>query len=247
MGVKVKTSYLMVPLAGILAFAVLYYIGFSTGEAFYLAFTFASTVGAVVAISEKEQSLLDVTAFGALLLVLAIIPYLSGIAPSTLTIITPTAQITIPTNMIPWICLGLVGFMAVAVTVGANAGAIGLWVLSDILVILYYVVPDPITKLFSIIMVAVIATYPMLRTTTTGKYAYGLLGLGLLPVSNTFKTEFVINLSTINPYAVMLLPILTFISLDPFNAIKNRLVKDIGAVLATFVVLLHVIDMFLAS
>jgi len=241
----VKASYLLVPLAGIIAFAVLYYVGFSIGEAFYLGFTFASTVGAVVAISEKEQSLLEVTAFGALLLVLAILPYLSGIAPSTLTIITPTAQITIPTNTIPWICLGLIGFMAVSVAVGANPGSMGLWVLSVILVILYYVITDPITKLFSIIMVAIIATYPMLRTIPTGgKYAYGLLGLGLLPVS---KTEFVINLSTINPYAVLLLPILTFVSLDPFNAIKNRIVKDIGAVLATFVVLLHVIDMFLAS
>lgn len=238
-----KASYLLVPLAGIIAFAVLYYVGFSTGEAFYLGFTFASTVGAIVAISEKEQSLLEVTAFGALLLVLAILPYLSGIAPSTLTIITPTAQITIPTNTIPWICLGLVGFLAVSVAVGADAGAMGLWILSVILVVLYYVITEPVTKLFSIIMVAIIASYPMLRTIPTGG-KYGLLGLGLLPVS---KTEFVVDLSTINPYAVMILPIMTFLSLDPFNAIKNRLVKDIGAVLATFVVLLHVIDMFLAS
>jgi hypothetical protein len=239
-------NYLLVPLVGIIAFALLSYVGFSTGESFYLAFTFASTVGAIVALSEKERSILEATAFGTLLVVLAVVPHITGIAPSTLSIVTPTAQITIPTTMIPWICLGLVGFMAVAVTAGANAGAMGLWVLSVILVLIYYVVADPMVKLFSIVVVAIIASQPLLTATgVTGVGRFGLLGL--MPALPSYSTQLTVDLSTANPYAVLLLPLLTFISLDPFGVVKRRVVKDLCAVLATFVVLLHVIDLFLST
>jgi hypothetical protein len=238
----VRASYLLVPLAGIVAYAILT-TGFSTGESFYLAFTFASTVGAIVALTERERSLLEATAFGTLLVVLAVIPHITGIAPSTLTIVTPTAQITIPTTMIPWICLGLVGFMAVAVAVGANAGAMGLWVLSVILVLLYYVIADPMVKLFSVVVVAIIASQPLLSATGVGRF--GLLGL--IPALPSYSTQITIDLSTINPYAVLLLPLLTFVSLDPFGVVKRKVVKDLCAVLATFVVLLHVIDLFLTT
>ena len=236
-----RASYLLVPLAGIIAFAMLSYVGFSAGESFYLAFTFASTVGAIVALSERERSLLEASAFGTLLLVLAILPQITGSTPSTLTIVTPTAQITIPTSAIPWVCLSLIGFMAIAVAVGANPGAMGLWVLSVILVLTYYVVADPTVKLFSIIVVALIASQPL----ATGVGGLGLLGI--IPALPSYSTQLTVDLSTINPYAVLLLPLLTFVSLDPFGVVKRRVIKDLCAVLATFVVLLHVIDLFLAT
>lgn len=236
-----RASYLLVPLAGIIAFAMLSYVGFSAGESFYLAFTFASTVGAIVALSERERSLLEASAFGTLLLVLAILPQITGSTPSTLTIVTPTAQITIPTSAIPWVCLSLIGFMAIAVAVGANPGAMGLWVLSVILVLTYYVVADPTVKLFSIIVVALIASQPL----ATGVGRLGLLGI--IPALPSYSTQLTVDLSTINPYAVLLLPLLTFVSLDPFGVVKRRVIKDLCAVLATFVVLLHVIDLFLAT
>lgn len=238
-----RASYLLVPLAGIIAFAMLSYVGFSAGESFYLAFTFASTVGAIVALSERERSLLEASAFGTLLLVLAILPQITGSTPSTLTIVTPTAQITIPTSAIPWVCLSLIGFMAIAVAVGANPGAMGLWVLSVILVLTYYVVADPTVKLFSIIVVALIASQPLLTATGVGRL--GLLGI--IPALPSYSTQLTVDLSTINPYAVLLLPLLTFVSLDPFGVVKRRVIKDLCAVLATFVVLLHVIDLFLAT
>lgn len=233
-----RLGYLLVPIATLLVFGVLVYMGFSAGEAFYLAFTFGITVGAIVAVSERERAITGVLAFSTLLIALAVLPSITGVPSSTLVIATPTAQIEIPTSMIPWLCLGLIAFMAVSVAVGANPGSMSLWLLSVVLVVLYYVLTDPLLKLFSIILVAVIASYPMLST------RYSLL----VPIALGSKgATYQINLAEINPYAVLLLPILTFITLDPFNAIKKRVYKDIAAVISVFVVLLHVIDLFLTT
>jgi len=233
-----RLGYLLVPIATLVVFGVLAYLGFSTGEAFYLAFTFGITVGAIVAITERERAITGVLAFGTLLLALAVLPHITGVPSTTLVVTTPTAQIEIPTSMIPWVCLGLIAFMAVSVAVGASPGSMSLWILSIVLVLLYYVLTDPLLKLFSIILVGVIASYPLLST------RYSLL----VPVALGSKgTTYQINIAEINPYAVLLLPILTFITLDPFNAIKKRVYKDMAAVITVFVVLLHVIDLFLAT
>jgi len=222
-------------LVAIVAFVSLWYLGFSSGEAFYLAFTIGTVAAAIGAATEKEQAIGELGAFAALILVMAVMS--RYFAPSTATIVLPSGmEVTIPMSVVPWLGLGLLAFYVVGIFAGADPKALGLWVLSIVLLPLWLVAEGPVRVLYTVVF-ALIAAYPLVSAPPTRA---GLLAV--VPILSVEPRTIQINVEYINTSYLFLLPVLLFFALDPFRVIRNKTITDLAAVVTIFLAFIDIIN-----
>ena len=222
-------------LVAVVAFISLWYLGFSSGEAFYLAFTIGTVAAAIGAASKKEQAVGELGAFAALILAMAIMS--RYFAPSTATIVMPNGmQIEIPMSTVPWIGLGLLGFYVVGIYMGADPKRLGLWVLSIVLLPLWVTTEGVLRVLFTVVF-ALIGAYPLVSAPAAGG---GLLAV--LPIMSVERRAFQINVEYINTAYLFLLPVVLFFALDPFKVVKNKMVSDLAGVITVFLAFIDILN-----
>lgn len=238
-GTRLGLLILASSLAAIVTMLVMTNVGFSLHEAFYVAFTMGSTVAAIIAMTQREVNIGTVAAFAALILVLAFLsPYLGF--SSAIVFKTAMGEVVILTEYIPWIALGIVAFFVVMAFMGANVTRLGLWSLGTLLTLLFYSVTDTMARILISTMVALIVAIPLLQEKPRES---ALLAAAVVPIGA--RKAVVIDLTSVNVYAMALMPLLMFVALDPFNVIRRRIYRDLAAVLVLFVVFLQVLDVFI--
>jgi len=222
-------------IVAIVAFVSLWYLGFATGEAFYLAFTIGTVAAAIGAASEKEQAIGELGAFAALIIAMGVMS--QYFAPSTTEIILPNGmEIEIPMSTVPWIGLGLLGFYVVGIYMGADPKRLGLWLLSIVLLPIWLTTEGVLRLLFTVIF-ALIGAYPLLSAAPAGG---GMLAV--LPIMAVEQKTLQIEVQYINTAYLFLLPILLFFALDPFKVIRNKLVSDLAGVITIFLAFIDIIN-----
>jgi len=214
---------------------LVYGLGMETMDAFYIAFTIGSATAAAVALSEREANFGVVASAAALLILLAIAgPYL-GLS-AVLVFKGQTYTIELPVEYIPWIMIGFIGVFAIGYAVGANVGKLGLWVLGSIISMFWFAVTDVTSQVILACIVAVIAAVPLMRGQ---KPATGLLAAAALPAA---RTEVTFDLSQVNYFGMLFMPIMLFIAIDPFDVIKNKTVKDLASIVVLFLVFIQLLS-----
>jgi len=218
--------------------ALIYVLGLDKIDAFYIAFTLASTISAIVAMSEKEISVGTVAGFVALILLLGLVgPY---ICLKTVIVMRISGYVvSIPTEYIPYISLGVVGLFVAGVVLGADIGRLGLFVLGCILYLSTFVVGDAYIKVLIMSIIGLIAGIPLVKPQKEVKF------LALMSLAVADRRAIIIDLSAIQTAGVLILPVLLFIALDPFNIIKGRgegTIEGLASISVLTIVLLQMIS-----
>jgi len=219
---------------------LIYGLGMDPMDAFYIAFTIGSATAAAVALTEREANIGTVASAAALLLLLGLAgPYL-GLS-AILTFKTETTTVYVPIEFLPWIALGLLAIFVVGYALGAPVGRLALWVLGSVLAVFWFAVTEPTSQVVIACLIALIAAVPLLRaspsTATTG-----LLVGAVLPAG---RTQVVFDLSQANVVGMMLIPLILFVALDPFNVIRERRIQELASVVVIFIAFLQVLTALL--
>ena len=216
---RIGTVLLLASLSAILALvALVNIVHMDLMDAFYIAFTLGSTVSAILAMTEKEANIGTVAGFTALVLMIALFgPYLG--LKSLIVFRTQAGEITIPIEFIPYLMLGLIAFFAVGALLKANIARLGLYVLSIMLSFVWFTVSDSFAKVLIATTVGLIASLPLLASRKPSSF----MALSIIPTSIALnnRTSIVVDLSGVNAGAMLLMPLLMFIALDPFDIIKG--------------------------
>jgi len=222
---------------------LVYGLGMDTIDAFYIAFTVGSAAAAAVALSEREANLGVVSSATALLIVLGLLgPYL-GLS-TAFVFKGQTYTIEVPVEYIPWIMIGIVGIFAVGYAAGANVGRLGLWTLGTILSLFWFTVTDTTAQVLLACIVGVIAATPLLYEKPV-RGSPMLLAALAAPVPAA-RTEITFDLSQVNYFGMLFVPVVLFLALDPFNVIENRMVRELSSVAVLILVFIQVLSVVMA-
>jgi len=224
--------------------SLVYIVKMDIMDAFYIAFTFGSTVAAIVSLSEREQSLGTAASFVALVMFLGLVaPYLG--LKSVIIFRTATAQVVIPVELIPWLSLIAVMFFAVGAFLGADVGRLGLFVLGVLLSLFWFSVTGPVRVLVST-LVAIIAAIPLIKAEEKRAPRFLAAAPMIVPAMDlSNRAAYIVDLSSVNAAAVLITPILLFIALDPFDIVRGkneRTIEGLASVAVLFLVFLQMLS-----
>ena len=221
--------------------ALVYCLGMRPIDAFYVAFTIGSATAAAVALSAREANIGTVASAAALLIVLGLLgPYL-GLS-TAFVFKGQTYTIEVPVEYIPWIMIGIVGIFAVGYAAGANVARLGLWTLGAMLSFFWFTVTDATAQVLLACMIGIIAAVPLLQERPRTS---ALLAALAAPVPAA-RTEITFDLSQVNYFGMLFVPVVLFLALDPFNVIENRMVRELSSVAVLILVFIQVLSVVLA-
>jgi len=224
-----------------LSFILLYLLAPSLdiGTMLFISLGLASSVGAIAAM-DRGEDIGEVVGFAVLLLLL----FFSGwLLPSKSAIVfaLPSNQVVvIDVWVLPLLLIGVVVLFALVKYFGGDVARFGLWLLTAVLTLAYFAIPDVTAR---ILIAAVEALIVFLPATHEHKPSARLFAAAAIPAI-AYDKVLTIDLTEVNVYAAYLIPVLTFVALDPFNKI-NRTYRSLAALIVLMIVFLQVLSMVL--
>ncbi|MCC6057562.1 MAG: hypothetical protein LM568_01410 [Desulfurococcaceae archaeon] len=209
--------------------------GLGLVDSMYIALTIATAAASAIALSEREANLGVVAAFAAISIVASLLKFVFPglVSTSAILVKLPNADIYIPTDLLPYLALALVGLLGVAKAMGWSVGRTMLVILGLASWLAYYMVPDQAAKLFALTLISIIAAIPLVSEEKREEKGLSrLLSVAPIPIIAT------IDLTAVN-YAGLLVPLLLFIAVDPTTRIKS-IARDLAAICILSLVLLMV-------
>jgi hypothetical protein len=206
--------------------------GLGLADSMFIALTIATAAASAIALSEREANLGVVAAFVAIAVVASLLKFIGFVSTSAILVKLPNADIYIPTDLLPYLALALVGLLGVARALNWSIGRTMLVILGMASWLAYYIVPDQTAKLFSLTLISIISAIPLVSEEKVEKEGSRLLSVAPIPIVAT------IDLTAVN-YAGLLVPVLLFIAVDPTKRIKS-IARDLAAICILSLVLLMV-------
>jgi hypothetical protein len=225
-----------------LSFILLYLLAPSLdiGTMLFISLGLASSVGAITAM-DKGGDVGEVVGFVVLLLLL----FFSGwLLPSRSAIVfaLPSNQVVvIDVWALPLLLIGIVVLFALVKYFGGDVARFGLWLLTAVLTLAYFAIPDVAAR---ILIAAVEALIVFLPATHEYKPSAKLFAVATIPALAAYDKVLTIDLTDVNMYAAYLIPVLTFVALDPFNKI-SRTYRSLAALIVLMIVFMQVLGMVL--
>jgi hypothetical protein len=225
-----------------LSFVLLYLLAPSLdlGTMLFISLGLASSVGAIAAM-DRGEDIGGVVGFVVLLLLL----FFSGwLLPSKSAIVfaLPSNQVVvIDVWVLPLLLIGIVVLFALVKYFGGDVARFGLWLLTAVLTLAYFAIPDVTAR---ILIAAVEALIVFLPATHEYKPSARLFAAAPLPALAAYDKVLTIDLTGVNVYAAYLIPVLTFVALDPFNKV-NRAYRSLAALVVLMIVFLQVLGVVL--
>lgn len=207
--------------------------GLGLADSMFIALTIATAAASAIALSEREANLGVVAAFAAISIVASLLRFTGFVSTSAILVKLPNADIYIPTDLLPYLALALVGLLGVARALDWSVGRTMLVILGLASWLAYYMVPDRAAKLFTLTLISIIAAIPLVSEEKREEKGLSrLLSVAPIPIIAT------IDLTAVN-YAGLLVPLLLFIAVDPTTRIKS-IARDLAAICILSLVLLMV-------
>jgi hypothetical protein len=225
-----------------LSFILLYLLAPSLdiGTMLFISLGLASSVGAITAM-DRGGDVGEVVGFAVLLLLL----FFSGwLLPSRSAIVfaLPSNQVVvIDVWVLPLLLIGIVVLFALVKYFGGDVARFGLWLLTAVLTLAYFAIPDVTAK---ILIAAVEALIVFLPATHEYKPSAKLFAVAAAPALAAYDKVLAIDLTEVNVYAAYLIPVLAFVALDPFNKV-NRTYRSLAALIVLMIVFLQVLGVVL--
>jgi hypothetical protein len=225
-----------------LSFILLYLLAPSLdlGTMLFISLGLASSVGAITAM-DRGSDVGEVVGFAVLLLLL----FFSGwLLPSKSAIVfaLPSNQVVvIDVWALPLLLIGIVVLFALVKYFGGDVARFGLWLLTAVLTLAYFAIPDVTAR---ILIAAVEALIVFLPATHEYKPSAKLFAVAAAPALVAYDKVLVIDLTEVNAYAAYLIPVLAFVALDPFNKV-NRTYRSLAALIVLMLVFLQVLGVVL--
>jgi hypothetical protein len=223
--------------AAVASFALLYLLtDLDIATILFIGLGLASSVGAVVAI-DKGESIGQISGFAALLLMLFV--FGQYLPRSAVVFALPSSQaVVIDVWTLPLIMLGVVLMFAIVKYVGGDVSRFGLWLISVALTLAYFTYSDVVARTLIAAIQALIVFLPVAQGYEKARL------LAAAPVVAGYDKVLVVDLSNVNVYAAYLIPVLTFVALDPFNKV-NRAYRSLAALIVLMLVFLQVLGVVL--
>jgi len=202
----------------------------------FISLGIASSAGAIVAV-DRGESIGTVTGFATLLLLLFFVaPYLP--TRSAIIFVTSAATIVLEPMMIPLILIGIIAIVAVIHYIGGDVYRFALWLLTIALTLAWFTYTDPIARILISAIIAIVVFRPL---ESLSSKATKFFAVTPVPVAMMFDKAVVIDLTNVNIYIAYLLPLLTFVALDPTNRI-NKQYRGLASIITLFVVFIQIVS-----
>jgi hypothetical protein len=236
----------VIALSGVAAafsFILLYMLvpNLDMGTILFISLGLASSVGAIVAM-ERGAAVGEVVGFVVLMLMLFFGGWFLP-SKSAIVLALPGNQVVvIDVLVLPLLFLGLVALFGLIKYLGGDLARFGLWIISVALTLAYFAVTDVTAR---ILIAAVEALIVFLPATQEHKPSAKLYTVAALPVLTGYDKIIAIDLMNVNVYAAMVIPVLTFVALDPFNKI-NRTYRSLAALIVLMILFLQIVSLVMA-
>lgn len=235
-----KAAALSAVAAG-LSFVLLYLLAPSLdiGTMLFISLGLASSVGAIVAM-DRGGDVGEVAGFVVLLLLLFFSGWLLP-SKSAMVFVLPSNQfVVIDVWVLPLLLIGIVVLFALVKHFGGDVARFGLWMLTAFLTLAYFAVPDVTARILIAAVEALIVFLPATHEYKPSR----LFAAAAIPTLAAYDKVLTVDLSEVNVYAAYLIPVLTFVALDPFNRV-NRAYRSLAALIVLMIVFLQVLSMVL--
>lgn len=227
--------------AAALSFVLLYLLapGLDIGTVLFISLGIASSVGAITAV-DRGGSIGEVVGFSVLLMLLFLFGYLMP-SRSAIVLAVPSNQVVVvDVWTLPLLLIGVVVLFALVKYIGGDVTRFGLWLLSVALTLAYFAVPG-VGRILIAAVEALIVFLPAARVEAGVPRLYAAAAI---PALATYDKVLAIDLTGVNVYAAYLMPVLTFVALDPFNKI-SRGYRSLAALIVLMIVFLQVLSVAL--
>jgi hypothetical protein len=236
----------VVALSGIAAaasFILLYLLvpGLDMGTVLFVSLGLASSVGAIVAM-DKGEDIGEVVGFAVLLLILFFGGWLLPSRTAVVFALPNNQLVVLDVWTLPLVFLGLVALFGIVKYLGGDLARFGLWIIVVALTLAYYQVADVTARILIAAMQAMILFIPVTREETK---VLGLHAAAAIPALAAYDRVLTIDLTQVNVYAALLVPVLAFIALDPFRKIPSNY-RALAAIVVLMLVFLQVISLAMA-
>jgi len=224
-------------LAAAVTFMVLYFTSLDIATILFIGLGIASSAAAIVSINGENIG--SVVGFVTLLLMMFVVgPYLLP-ERSVFIFVTNATTIVVEPQLIPLILLCVIALAVVVASIGGNVYRFALWLITIALTMSWFVYQDAIARILISALIAIIVFSPiedLAKTSVSRKMLFTAI-----PIAAVYDKAVVIDLSSVNIYFAYLLPLLTFIALDPTNRI-NKTYRGLTGLVVLFVVFIQILS-----
>jgi len=227
-------------IAAALSFVLLYLLvpSLDIGTILFIGLGLASSVGTVTAI-DKGEAVGEVVGFSVLLMLLFLFGYMMPSRSAIVFTLPGNQAVVIDVWTLPLLLLGVVVLFALVKYIGGDVARFGLWLLTVALTLAYFAIPDTTARILIAAIEALIVFLPAAQGYEKTRL------LAAVPVFMGYEKALVIDLSNVNVYAAYLIPVLSFIALDPLNKL-SRNYRVLAAVVVMFIVFLQMVGVVLS-
>jgi len=228
-------------IAAAISFVLLYLLvpSLDMGTILFISLGLASSVGAITAM-DRGEDIGEVVGFAVLLLLL----FFGGwFLPSRAAIVfaLPNNQaVVVDVWTLPLVFLGLVALFGLVKYLGGDLARFGLWVIVVALTLAYYQIPDVTARILIVATEALMVFLPVTGEASKSK----LYAVAAVPVLASYDKVLTIDMTQVNVYAALLIPVLALVALDPFNKVPRNY-RALAAIVVLMIVFLQVISLVL--
>ena len=194
--------------------------GIDPGSAFYIAMTIGSTVGSLVAATKGEKLGL-LASFAALLALLSLMTR-GAIPASVLTFETARGTVAIPSDLLPWLGVATIAFLAASIAAGGSPTRAALFVLVVLLTAFAYYTTEVAARVLAAALSAVAVFTPFASEQRRPSTPLLAAPAAALSWSDAL---------------LLAIPLAAFVALDPMNLVKDRRYREIAALAVLFLAL----------
>ena len=214
--------------------AMVFVFGLGLVDAMYIALTIATAASAAVALSEREANVGVVAGFVAIAITASVARFVFPVEVGAILVKLPSAEIVIPTDVLPYFAIAFVGFLVFAKALNWSIGRTMMFVVGSVAWVAYFMATDAFARLTALTIITVCAAIPLLQSEERSRL--------LAAVPAPIIAE--VDLTYLDYGAMFVLPLL-FVAIDPTNRI-NRTVRDLAAVAILALLLVQVVGIALS-
>jgi hypothetical protein len=230
-------------IAAALSFILLYLLvpELDIATILFISLGLASSVGAIVAM-DKGESIGEVVGFVVLLLLLFFSGWLLPSRTAIVFVLPNNQVVAVDVWTLPLLFLGLIALFGIVKYLGGDIARFGLWLIIVALTLAYYQVPD-VTRILIAAAEAMIVFLPVAHEESRMSRLHAVAAV---PVLASYDKILTIDLTQVNVYAALLIPILALVALDPFNKVPRNY-RALAAIVVLMIVFLQVISLVMAA
>ncbi|MCW4002665.1 MAG: hypothetical protein NWE95_01960 [Candidatus Bathyarchaeota archaeon] len=214
--------------------AMVLVFGLGLTDAMYISLTIATAAASAIALSEREANLGVVSGFVAIAIIATLAKYVMQLDIGAILVKLPSAEVVIPTDVLPYFAVAFVGFLAFARALNWSVGRTMLFVIGSIAWVAYFAVADAFARLVALTIIAICAAMPLVAYEEKSR----LLAVVPTPIVAT------VNLSYFDVGGLFVLPLL-FVAVDPTGRI-NRMARDLAAIAILALLLVQLVGVSLS-